>query len=47
MLCGKCAITFCRSPDDHIEKKRPHTYNVYIMPNGHKHDVFITARYAI
>ena len=36
-LFGKCAIiyVFCRSPDDHIEKKRPHTYNVYIMRNGH------------
>ena len=36
-LCGKCAIiyVFCRSPNDHIEeKKRLHTYNEYIMPNG-------------
>jgi len=35
--CGKCAIiyVFCRSPNDHIEKKRlSHTYNVYFMPNG-------------
>ena len=37
-LCkGKCAIiyVFCRSPNDLIEeKKRLHTYNVYIMTNG-------------
>ena len=42
-LCGKCAIIYvlCRSPNDHMEeKKRLHTYNVYIQMYVYKWTLF-------